>query len=116
MIGVNVRMPGLTYGIDQPWVDLAEAWPQVRREPVAIALLEAVLPALARFDRDGLAPFLPRFAALDALRGQVVQIRDADGGIVLARACGVAPDGGLRVVIDGGERVLHSGEVSVRQA
>ncbi len=115
-IGVNVRMPGLTYGIDQPWVDLAEAWPQVRREPVAIALLEAVLPALARFDRDGLAPFLPRFAALDALRGQVVQIRDADGGIVLARACGVAPDGGLRVVIDGGERVLHSGEVSVRQA
>ena len=115
-IGLNVRMPALASGIDQPWVDLAEAWPPVRREPVAIALLEAVLPALAAFDHDGLAPFLPRFAALDALRGRAVRIRDAEGGSLDAIACGIAPDGGLRVVIDGGERVLHSGEVSVRPA
>ena len=115
-IGVNVQMPMLPNDIDQPWVDLAEVRPQVRRETLAIALLDSVLPALAVFDREGLAPFLPRFAALDALRGQAVHVHDADGGIVDAKACGIAPDGGLRVVVDGAERVLHSGEVSVRPA
>ena len=33
-----------------------------------------------------------------------------------AEALGIAPDGGLRVRDAGGERVVHSGEVSVRPA
>lgn len=118
-IGVNVRLPAsAAAAIDQPWTELAQCMPggagAIDRSSVAAALLGKVLPALAAFDRDGLAPFLPRFAALDVLAGRDVSVADGArryDGIVR----GVAPDGGLRLQLrDGAERVFHAGETSVR--
>ncbi len=121
-IGVNVRLPAAAAaGIDQPWTDLAQclgvakaAAPPVDRNAVAVAMLSALLPALDAFDRDGLGPFLPRFATLDALAGRHVLVRDGhreQAGV----ACGVAADGALRLALaDGGEQVFHAGETSVR--
>ena len=63
----------------------------------------------------GLAPFLARYAPLDALAGREVVVHGNDGDYVGA-VSGLAPDGGLCVRIDGGERVVHAGEVSVRPA
>lgn len=116
-IGLNVRMPARAGdGIDQPWIDLAavqHAPPP--RDRLAAALLAHLLPALAAFDRDGLAPFLPQYAALDALAGQPVRVLAGDG-----EACGVAlglaADGALRVRLAQGERAFHAGEVSLRRA
>lgn len=116
-IGVNVRMPeAAAEGIDQPWTDLAalaaDAPPS--RNAVAAALLAAWVPALAQFDHDGLAPFLPRFRTVDALQGRPVAVltgRERVEGI----AEGVAADGALVVrVADGGLQTFHAGEVSVR--
>lgn len=114
-IGLNVRMPAATAAaIDQPWCDLAGLGPTVSRNAIAATLLAHLLPALETFDREGLAAFLPRYAALDALAGQRVRLH-LPGGECDATALGLADDGALRVRIDdGGERVLHSGEVSVR--
>lgn len=115
-LGINVRMPAAAAaGIDQPWCDLAgvmDALPD--RNRLAAALLGRLLPALRRFDAEGLAPFLPRHAAFDALSGREVQVQD--GGCRLAgTVLGLAADGALRVrVAGGGTRVLHAGEVSVR--
>ncbi|HTL13943.1 MAG TPA: biotin--[acetyl-CoA-carboxylase] ligase [Thermomonas sp.] len=116
-IGLNVRMPAAAAAdIDQPWVDLAALQPDVRRGEAAAAVLGALLPALAAFDRDGLAPFLPRYAALDALAGRAIRVH-ADGGAWPATALGIAPDGALRVRDGGGrERLVHAGDVSVRAA
>lgn len=120
-IGVNVRLPSSgAAGIDQPWTDLAnclgatEAVSPVDRNAVAIAMLAALLPALDAFDRDGLAPFLARFATLDALAGREVLVRDGHREHVgISR--GVAADGGLRLALAaGGEQVFHAGETSVR--
>lgn len=117
-LGLNVRMPAApAAAIDQPWTDLAavlDAAPP--RSALVAALLERLLPALALFDREGLAPFLPRYAALDALRGQAVTVLGGDGGVHAGLALGVAEDGALRLGLDGGERRFHSGEVSVRAA
>jgi BirA family biotin operon repressor/biotin-[acetyl-CoA-carboxylase] ligase len=114
-IGLNVRMPVATAAaIDQPWCDLAALGPAVSRNAIAATLLAHLLPALETFDREGLAPYLPRYAALDALAGQRVRLH-LPGGECDATALGLADDGALRVrTDDGSERVLHSGEVSVR--
>lgn len=120
-LGLNVRMPEAgAAAIDQPWCDLgmlaADAGrPLPSRNEVVAALLEHWLPALDAFDADGLAPFLPRYAALDALAGQAVTIhggRATDTGVAL----GLAADGALRVrLADGTEQGFHAGEVSVRR-
>ncbi|GAB3509351.1 bifunctional biotin--[acetyl-CoA-carboxylase] ligase/biotin operon repressor BirA [Pseudoxanthomonas daejeonensis] len=117
-IGINVRLPeaaGAT--IDQPWTDLARLAGDAgvpSRTALAAAVLAALLPALDAFDRDGLAPFLPRYAALDALAGRQVRVL-AGPGAIDGVAAGLAADGGLRVrAATGEERIFHAGEVSVR--
>ena len=116
-VGINVRLPsGEAASIDQAWTDLARlaapGQPPSRNE-VAIAVLERLLQALDVFDRDGLAPFLARYRALDRLLGR--QIRIVAGRQAIAgRALGIAIDGGLRVATCDGEQVFHGGEVSVR--
>ncbi|GAB3379477.1 bifunctional biotin--[acetyl-CoA-carboxylase] ligase/biotin operon repressor BirA [Lysobacter fragariae] len=121
-IGLNVRMPATSAAlIDQPWCDLAglaaehdAASPQ--RNTVVAAVLARLLPALDTFDAQGLAPFLPRYAALDALAGKDVVLHNADSrqtGIAL----GIAEDGALRLRLDDGrEQHVHAGEASVRRA
>ncbi|MGH8031832.1 MAG: bifunctional biotin--[acetyl-CoA-carboxylase] ligase/biotin operon repressor BirA [Luteimonas sp.] len=115
-LGVNVRMP-VEYAtrIDQPWTDLAglmgAALPS--RDRIAAALIAQLLPALAQFDAQGLAAFLPRHAALDALAGRDVVVHGGQGdshGIAL----GLTDDGALRVRVGNEECRFHAGEVSVR--
>lgn len=114
-LGLNVRMPETHAAtIGQPWIDLATlAGGTVSRNRVAAGLLAHWLPALAEFDAHGLAGFLPRYAALDALAGREVAI-EATGGVRNGIALGLAGDGALRVRFDDGEQRVHSGEVSVR--
>ncbi|UNK41971.1 bifunctional biotin--[acetyl-CoA-carboxylase] ligase/biotin operon repressor BirA [Luteimonas sp. S4-F44] len=114
-IGINVRMPAADAArIDQPWIDLATLVPALpSRDVVAAAVIGAWIPALARFDRDGLAPFLPAFAAVDALAGRAVRVQTGTG-VLEGMADGIADDGALRVRFDDGVRTYHAGEVSVR--
>lgn len=115
-VGVNVRMPaGFGAAIGQPWIDLRALGATASRNAVASELLAHLLPALDQFDRDGLAPFLPRYAAVDALRGSHITLHTGDG-VHKGVALGVADDGALRVQVDGSERRFHAGEVSVRRA
>ncbi|WP_429000005.1 bifunctional biotin--[acetyl-CoA-carboxylase] ligase/biotin operon repressor BirA [Stenotrophomonas rhizophila] len=114
-LGINVRMPpAFAAEITQPWTDLATLLGEdVGRNKVVAWLLAALLPALDDFERDGLAPFLPRYAALDSLSGRSVRVDD-NGVLHEGTALGLAEDGALRVRIEGSERVFHAGEVSVR--
>ncbi len=118
-LGINVRMPAADAArIDQPWCDLTGLSAPVAppsRNAVAAAVLARLLPALDEFDASGLAPFRPRYAALDALAGQRVDVHGAVATLS-GRALGLADDGALRVRMDDGEeRHFHSGEVSVRR-
>lgn len=114
-LGVNVRMPEVfAAGIDQPWIDLQSLCAEVlSRNRVVAALLGALLPAFDQFDAEGLAPFLPRYAALDALASREVDVHE---GVRTRRgtALGISDDGALRVEIDGSEQRLYAGDVSVR--
>ena len=115
-LGLNVAMPAAAaVEIDQPWTDLTAlgAGETPSRNALATALLAHWLPALAQFDAHGLPPFLPRYAALDVLAGREVILHD-DNGQRNGQALGLAADGTLRVRIDGVERNVVAGEVSVR--
>ncbi|MFN3703615.1 bifunctional biotin--[acetyl-CoA-carboxylase] ligase/biotin operon repressor BirA [Thermomonas sp.] len=115
-LGLNVRMPSaVAAGIDQPWTDLATLrTPAPPRNAVVAMLLAHLLPALRLFDAQGLGPFLPRYAALDALAGRRIRVHEA-GGAFDAVALGLADDGALRLRdANGGECRVHAGDVSVR--
>lgn len=116
-LGLNMAMPpAASAGIGQPWVDtagLAAPGQAPGRNCLAGGVLAHLVPALEVFDRDGLAPFLARYAAHDVLAGQTVQVIGARD-TVIGRALGLAPDGALRVQLQDGERHFHAGEVSVR--
>ncbi len=116
-LGLNVRMPKIAADvIDQPWTDLhallGAALPS--RNAVAAAVLTALVAAIDQFDIEGLAPFLPRFVALDALRD--AEITATIGTVAhTGIAAGIADDGALRLRTDHGEILLRAGEVSVRK-
>lgn len=117
-LGVNVRMPAaMATGIDQPWIDLsALSDAPTSRNAVVAQLLKHLLPALAHFDAQGLAAFLPRFAALDALAGREVRVHEG-GQTWTATSLGITMDGALRVRDgDGRERQVHAADVSLRAA
>jgi BirA family biotin operon repressor/biotin-[acetyl-CoA-carboxylase] ligase len=82
----------------------------------APALLGRVAPALVtalqRFEREGLAPFVGAFARRDLLRGQPVSTTLAS--VPAGVAEGVDAQGALRVRHAGGVTAVSSGEVSVR--
>lgn len=114
-IGINVRMPAsAAVGIEQPWIDLASLGkPVPTRNALASAVLGAQLRALREFAGAGLAPFVERWQALDAMAGQEVDVlagERREAGIAL----GIDARGALRVRHADGERVHFSGEVSVR--
>ena len=116
-LGVNLRMPTTAAAdIEQPWTDLRALLGDTlpARNRVAATVLAALAESLERFDAEGLAPFLPRFAALDALHGVDITATIGDrthAGV----ADGIADDGALRLRTDNGELLLRAGEVSVRR-
>jgi BirA family biotin operon repressor/biotin-[acetyl-CoA-carboxylase] ligase len=116
-LGLNVAMPAAAAReIDQPWCDLASlsgAAPD--REAVCVALLDALLPMLARFEREGLAPYLEAWSRHDLLAGRPVRITEG-GRIHEGIALGIDADGALRLRGADGERRCHAGEASLRAA
>ncbi|MDP1698764.1 MAG: biotin--[acetyl-CoA-carboxylase] ligase [Xanthomonadaceae bacterium] len=117
-IGINVRMPDAAAStIDQPWCDLMRLSDDKPppRNVLAAAVIAQVLPALSRFADQGLPDIIARWPGYDALAGQAVRVDDARS-VFDAEVLGLANDGGLRVRTTQGDRVLYSGEVSVRGA
>jgi BirA family biotin operon repressor/biotin-[acetyl-CoA-carboxylase] ligase len=79
------------------------------QEAIFAALLGGLEHALALLSRDdpGLAR---RWTELDQLRGLPVRV-DLGAEVVSGIGCGIGPDGGLRVEIASGERILYGGRV-----
>ncbi|KFN51984.1 hypothetical protein N790_13200, partial [Arenimonas malthae CC-JY-1] len=116
-LGLNVAMPpSAAETIDQPWCDLAGLSPRPpSRQAVATALLDALLPMLARFEREGLAPWREAWARHDLLAGKAVRVQEGPR-VVEGVALGLAEDGALRLRTASGEHLCHAGEASLRAA
>ena len=115
-IGINVdlrqahEIATLTTGIGRV-SDLATNMPQLpSRAVISAALIEHVFNALVRYERRGLAGFLPEWSRLDWLRGQHVTVEESKGRF--AGTCeGIDIDGALLVRSGTDRRRVISGVV-----
>lgn len=114
-IGLNVDMTAIdTDAIGQPWADLRQVLGgPVSRNAVVAALLEEILPALVRYQREGFAGFAPQWRALDLYADIEVAVQ-LPTGTVHGWARGVDGSGALLLETTEGVRRFHSGEVSLR--
>ena len=114
-IGINLHArPGQMLGVDQSWVDLEEICPGgVSRNRLAGLLMAALESGLTEVDTKGWTAFKSRWESLDCCRGREVLVESHSDSLT-GRAVGVDELGNLLVETDGGRRVCHSGDVSVR--
>lgn len=91
----------------------AHCTPVPDRNAIVAALLERLLPALARFPAEGFTPWLTRWNDCDALTGREIAVDNA-GESLRGMARGVDAHGALLVESPAGVRRFISGEVTVR--
>jgi BirA family transcriptional regulator, biotin operon repressor / biotin---[acetyl-CoA-carboxylase] ligase len=115
-LGLNLRMTaGQGSAIDQPWASLEAVLgaAMIGRNALVARLLEALLEALDRYGREGLAPFLTHWRAHDAYLGEPVQLLMGER-VIKGIHAGVGEDGSLLLETSDGRRAFQAGEVSLR--
>jgi len=118
-VGLNVSMPfGVAEKIGQPWVDLqsllrADVQQMPHRNTISAAIIEQVLSVLVGYEFKGFQAYRCEWERYSAHIGGDVKLitpRDEIRGVML----GVTDSGGLRMRVDGVERVYLGGELSLR--
>ena len=113
-LGLNVDMPPqAAHDIDQPWIDIGTIRHGVGRNRLAGRLLHHLLLALARFQLDGLTPFLAEWRDKDILAGRALRLSLPDEEL-RGIGCGIDGDGALLVDLQGKRQRFTYGEVSLR--
>lgn len=121
-LGLNLDLPAATREALRaapratPATDLAQACGGTAPSRVGVAARVAgtMLDGLARFARDGFAPFAADWAAYDSLRDAPVTVLRHDGGFDgIAR--GADAEGALVVEAGGRIEKVHAGDVSLRR-
>jgi len=108
-VGLNIA-PREAAGLATPPAWLQELEPGLDAPQALLRVAAPLVQAVQRFEAEGWAPFLPAYAARDALAGREVQLSDGTRGL----ARGVDGSGALLVHTSGGLQRISSSEVSVR--
>lgn len=116
VIGAGINLLMRSEGaaeINQGWINLQEAGIKIDRNELAAKLLNSLREALPIFERDGLAPFVTRWEALDNFINRSVKLligeREVHG---IAR--GIDNQGGLLLEQGGEIKSWVGGEISLR--
>ncbi len=114
-VGLNVGMREASMGeVEQPWTSLAQvAGKEVSRNDVAAALVNALVPIVSTFEKDGFSFYRSEWEDNCAHIGRRVLL-SAPTGSVLGEMLGVDDSGSLRLNVDGQEKLFMGGEVSLR--
>ncbi len=119
-IGLNVRLPAAARkDITQPVTDLAtiagKKAPPIDRNRLLARLLVELADVLARYAKDGFAPFAAEWQHRHAYQGKPVRLLLPDGAAVTGKVAGVDASGAL-VLADGPRRARFlAGEISLRR-
>jgi len=84
----------------------------VDREDLLGAILHALADQLNGLTNRSVAAFLERFEVRMARRGERVTVADGSGSQTDGTALGVAPDGALRLDVNGTEQRVYAGDVT----
>lgn len=115
-VGLNLELEGGPATlIDQPWTELRAHLDAVPgRNELAGALLNELLLACIRFQREGLAPFLEEWSRWDGFLGREVKLITGHGEI-RGNYLGLDARGGLILAVNGEPQTFFAGEVSLRR-
>ena len=115
-LGVNVSQEAFPDALARRAVSLRQLGAVADRE----ALLRTLLTHLdRRLDELATGPataFVAAFEARMAHRGERVAVTSSTGGQTIGTALGIAPDGALRLLVDGDERPVYAGDVARARA
>jgi len=116
VIGAGVNLLMRSEGkaeINQGWINLQEAGVDIDRNELAAKLINSLREALPIFERDGLAPFVSRWEALDNFINRPVKLLIGDRE-VHGIARGIDKQGGLLLEQNGVIKSWVGGEISLR--
>jgi len=111
-INLAMRSPDASV-VNQGWINLQEAGINIDRNALTAMLVNKLRRTLLDFERDGLTPFLERWAALDNFINRPVKLLIGDRE-VLGIARGIDQQGGLLLEQDGITKSWVGGEISLR--
>ena len=114
--GMNLVMPDEMEAQIGREVSSAPWLARMDRNELVALLLSRLAAVLAEFDDTGFAPFRERWNALQAWRGQPVNILDQGTVLQQGLAAGVDDDGRLLLDTPAGRVAVLSGDVSLRLA
>ncbi len=117
-VGINVRLDAHARArVGRPVADLADcAARPPSRTALLGALLESLADGLARFAREGFAPFREEWLRRHAWQGRRVALTVSGRPVAVGEALGIAEDGALVLRSRRGVERFHSGELSLRPA
>lgn len=112
--GINLAMRSPDAAVvNQGWINLQEAGISIDRNTLTAVLVNKLRQTLLEFERDGLAPFQQRWAALDNFINRPVKLLIGDRE-VLGIARGIDQQGGLLLEQEGVTKSWVGGEISLR--
>jgi BirA family transcriptional regulator, biotin operon repressor / biotin---[acetyl-CoA-carboxylase] ligase len=107
IIGIGVNLADAPQLPDRPTIALTQFGPAPSRDHFAATLAAQFAEDLHRWRSYGLAPILSRWLAAAHPVGTALSVGDISG-----QFAGLTPDGALRLTLsDGGEQIIHAGEV-----
>lgn len=114
--GINLAMRNVEDNVvNQGWINLQDAGITLDRNTLAVRLITELRSALALFEEEGLAPWLPRWDRLDNFINRPVKLIIGEREIVgISR--GIDVQGALLLEQDGVIKSWMGGEISLRSA
>jgi BirA family transcriptional regulator, biotin operon repressor / biotin---[acetyl-CoA-carboxylase] ligase len=117
-VGMNVSMPeDAAREIDQAWTDIntLSGGAHPGRNPLLAALLNELLPMVARFESEGFMHWQQEWQSLDAFAGESVVLNTGSAQLA-GVARGVDDRGALQLETVNGMQSLYGGEISLRKS
>lgn len=111
-INLSMRLADASV-VNQGWINLQEAGVDIDRNTLAAKLINQLRISLAEFERDGLAPFVKRWANLDNFLNRPVKLLIGERE-VLGIARGIDDQGALLLEQNGVVKPWVGGEISLR--
>jgi BirA family biotin operon repressor/biotin-[acetyl-CoA-carboxylase] ligase len=113
-IGLNCVLPD-QFKATQTYADFQALGLKQDRNTLWAALLTSLYKVLNQFEKEGLAPFVAEWEAAHLWQNQRVDIIHGQQVKASGQAVGITPQGALRLMIDGQEKIFFSGDISLRR-
>ena len=114
-VGINVYMSDQQPAIHQSWTSILHHFPNVSRNQLTAKLISELTALVSDYSEAGFVSVKQEWLSYDAYQGREVQLTAGDT-LLQGLVTGVADNGALLLKVDGIERAIHGGEVSLRPA